>query len=134
MEKADFKLSLWNWVMIFCKGKFGGGLSSVFEYVVNLFNDKVLSKVSPEDLKKYSGIVVALAEFGEKILNLYTVDEAKKTALAKTVESLRNLAAVLEDGSVTSEELEQTINDIIETVNAWKDVKLSKVNQEEKKD
>lgn len=134
MEKADFKLSLWNWVMIFCKGKFGGGLSSVFEYVVNLFNDKVLSKVSPEDLKKYSGIVVALAEFGEKILNLYTVDEAKKTALAKTVESLRKLAAVLEDGSVTSEELEQTINDIIETVNAWKDVKLSKVNQEEKKD
>ena len=134
MEKADFKLSLWNWVMIFCKGKFGGGLSSVFEYVVNLFNDKVLSKVSQEDLKKYSGIVVALAEFGEKILNLYTVDEAKKTALAKTVESLRKLAAVLEDGSVTSEELEQTINDIIETVNAWKDVKLSKVNQEEKKD
>lgn len=134
MEKADFKLSLWNWVMIFCKGKFGGGLSSVFEYVVNLFNDKVLSKVSPEDLKKYSGIVVALAEFGEKILNLYTVDEAKKTALAKTVESLRKLAVVLEDGSVTSEELEQTINDIIETVNAWKDVKLSKVNQEEKKD
>jgi len=122
MEKTDFKLSLWNWVVIFCKGKFGGGLASVFEYILNIFNDKVLSKVTPEDLKKYSGIVVALAEFGEKILAIYLVDEAKRVALSKTVETLRDLATALEDGKVTTEELEQTINAVIEVVNAWKSI------------
>ena len=122
MEKADFKLSLWNWVVIFCKGKFGGGMSSVFEYILNIFNEKVLSKVSPEDLKKYSGIIVALAEFGQKVLDIYIVDEAKRVALSKTVATLRDLATALEDGKVTTEELEQAINAVIEVVDAWKSI------------
>ena len=50
MELADFKLSLWNWVVIFFKGKFGSGITSVIEYVLNLFNDRFLSKISPEKL------------------------------------------------------------------------------------
>ena len=130
MEKADFKLSLWNWAVIFCKGKFGGGITSVLEYILTIFNDKVLSKVSPEDLKKYSGIIVALAEFGEKVLDIYIVDEAKRNALSKTVETLRKLATALEDGKVTSEELELTINEVIETINAWKSIKNIKVKAE----
>ena len=119
---ADFKLSLWNWVVIFCKGKFGDGLTSVIEYILNLFNQKVLTKVSPEDLYKYSAIIVALAEFGEKILNIYIMEEGKKNALSKTVETLRKLARSLEDGKVTAEELECTINDLMETIEAWKHI------------
>lgn len=123
MEKADFKLTLWNWAVIFFKGKFGGGLASVFEYILNIFNDKVLSKVSVADIKKYSAIIVALAEFGEKVLNLYVMDEAKKNALKKTVDTLRKLAAALEDGKVTQDELEDAVNAVIETINAWKNLK-----------
>lgn len=123
MEKAaDFKLSLWNWVVIFCKGKFGDGLTSVFEYILNIFNAKVLSKVSPEELKKYSAIIVALAEFGEKILNIYIMDAGKKAALSKTVDTLRKVSVSLEDGKVTADELEQTINDLVDTIEAWKNI------------
>ena len=123
MGKVDFKLSLWNWAVIFCKGKFGGGVSAVLQYILTLFNEKVLSKVSTSDLKKYSGIIVALAEFGEKVLKLYVMDEKKRVALSKTVDTLRKLSDALADGSVTEEELETCINDCIETIDAWKNLK-----------
>lgn len=122
-KAADFKLSLWNWVVIFCKGKFGDGLTSVLEYILNIFNDKVLSKVSPEELKKYSALIVALAEFGAKILNIYLMDAGKKVALSKTVDTLRKLSVSLEDGKVTADELEQTINDLVDTIEAWKNIR-----------
>ena len=128
-EKAvDFKLSLWNWVVIFCKGKFGDGLTSVIEYILNIFNAKVLSKVSPEELKKYSAIIVALAEFGEKILNIYLMDAGKKTAHSKTVDTLRKVSVSLEDGKVTSDELEQVINDLVGTIEAWKNINNISIN------
>ena len=134
-KAADFKLSLWNWVVIFFKGKFGDGLTSVFEYILNIFNDKVLSKVSPEELKKYSALIIALAEFGEKILNIYIMDEGKKSALSKTVDTLRKVSISLEDGKVTADELEQTINDLVDTVEAWKTINTisiaSKTSDEE---
>ena len=117
------KLSVWNYLVIFFKGKFGGGISSVIEYVLNLFNEKVLSKVSPVDLMKYSGIVVALAEFCEKVLDLYILDEAKRTALTKTVEALRALANSLDDGKVTPEELSKVIDEVIAAIKAWKDAR-----------
>ena len=120
MGKTDFRLTLWNWVVIFCKGKFGGGLTSVLEYILNIFNDKVLSKVSTENLRKYSGLIVALAEFGEKVLDLYIVSESKREALSKTVDTLRKVSIALEDGQVTTDELEQAINDLVDTINAWK--------------
>lgn len=122
MEKANFKLSLWNWVVVFFKGKFGGGLTSVFEYVLRIFNAKVLSKVSPENLKKYSGIIVALAEFGEKVLNLYIMEAEKRRALTITVEALRSLSESLSDGEVTAAELESTINNVVDVINAWKNI------------
>lgn len=124
MEQVDAKrvLTLWNWVVIFCKGKFGGGLPAVLEYILDIFNEKVLRKVSPENLKKYSALVVALAEFGEKVLNIYIMDEGKKEALTKTVDTLRNLATALEDGKVTPDEMEQAIQDVTDTINAWKNI------------
>lgn len=121
-KATDFRLSLWNWIVIFCKGKFGDGLTSVFEYILNIINDKVLSKVSPEELKKYSALIVALAEFGEKILNIYIMDAGKRAALSKTVAMLRKVSISLEDGKVTPDELEETINDLVETIKAWKNI------------
>ena len=72
--------------------------------------------------RNYSAIIVALAEFGEKILNIYFMDDGKKAALSKTVDTLRKVAVSLEDGKVTSDELEQTINDIVDTIEAWKNI------------
>lgn len=132
MAKADFKLSLWNWVVIFCKGKFGGGLTSAFSYIANLLNDKVLSRVAPEELKKYSELVVALAEFGEKILNIYCMDYGKRRALAITVENLRRLADSLGDGKVTPEELEEAVNSVVEVIHAWKDIHTIEVAEKPK--
>ena len=123
MDTPKLSLSLWNWVVIFFKGKFGGGLSSVIEYILDLFNDKVLSKISVDDLKKYSGIILALIEFCEKVLRLYEMDEAKRIALQKTVDTLRKLSVTLQDGKVTPEELEQAIEAVVDTINAWKSLK-----------
>ena len=134
METSDFKLSIWNWVVIFIKGKFGGGLASVMEYVLKVFNEKVLAKVAAADMRKYSGIVTALAEFGEKVLSIYDMDSAKRTALAKTVKTLISLAVALSDGKVTPAELEKAIADVVETIEAWKNLKSLKPNQEGKED
>lgn len=118
-------MSAWNWLVVFFKGKFGGGMTSVIQYLLNLFNEKVLSKVKPEELKKYAGLVIAIAEFGEKVLDLYVMDEAKRAALAKTVEALRTLADALADGTVTSEELDKVIDAVTACIKAWKDAKSS---------
>lgn len=118
-------MSAWNWLVVFFKGKFGGGMTSVIQYLLNLFNEKVLSKVKPEELKKYAGLVIAIAEFGEKVLDLYVMDEAKRAALAKTVEALRTLADALADGTVTSEELDKVIDAVTVCIKAWKDAKSS---------
>lgn len=122
-SKLIMKLSVWNYLVLFCKAKFGGGITSVIEYLLNLFNEKVLSKVSPEELKKYSGIVVALAEFCEKVLDLYMLDEAKRTALTKTVEALCALADSLSDGKVTPDELNKVIDEVVAAIAAWKDAR-----------
>ena len=100
-------------------------MTSVIQYLLNLFNEKVLSKVKPEELKKYAGLVIAIAEFGEKVLDLYVMDEAKRAALAKTVEALRTLADALADGTVTSEELDKVIDAVTACIKAWKDAKSS---------
>ena len=118
-------MSAGNWLVVFFKGKFGGGMTSVIQYLLNLFNEKVLSKVKPEELKKYAGLVIAIAEFGEKVLDLYVMDEAKRAALAKTVEALRTLADALADGTVTSEELDKVIDAVTACIKAWKDAKSS---------
>ena len=118
-------MSAWNWLVVFFKGQFGGGMTSVIQYLLNLFNEKVLSKVKPEELKKYAGLVIAIAEFGEKVLDLYVMDEAKRAALAKTVEALRTLADALADGTVTSEELDKVIDAVTACIKAWKDAKSS---------
>ena len=118
-------MSAWNWLVVFFKGKFGGGISSVIQYLLKLVNEKVLAKVNPEELKKYAGLVIAIAEFGEKVLDLYVMDEAKRAALAKTVEALRTLADALADGTVTSEELDKVIDEVSACIKAWKDAKSS---------
>ena len=118
-------MSAWNWMVVFFKGKFGGGITSVIQYLLNLFNEKVLAKVDPEELKKYSGLVIAIAEFGEKVLDLYVMDEAKRAALAKTVETLRYIADSLADGKVTADELNKAIDDVTACIKAWKDAKSS---------
>ena len=121
--RATFGLSVWNWVVIFCKGKFGDGLTSVFAYVLEIFNEKLLSKVAPEELVKYSGLVSALADFGEKVLEIYVVAEGKRIAMAKTVGSLRTLAKALSDGQVTKDELDETVRAIADTITAWKSLR-----------
>lgn len=115
-------LTLWDWIVVLCKGTMGGGLPSVFAYILDIFNEKILSKVQPEELKKYGGLVVALAEFGEKVLTIYLVDERKRKATSQTVETLRTMAKALEDGTVTQDELDRAIQDATATINAWKNI------------
>ena len=115
-------LTLWDWIVVLCKGTMGGGLPSVFSYILDIFNEKILSKVQPEELKKYGGLVVALAEFGEKVLTIYLVDERKRKATSQTVETLRTMAKALEDGTVTQDELDRAIQDATATINAWKNI------------
>ena len=115
-------LTLWDWIVVLCKGTMGGGLPSVCAYILGIFNEKILSKVQPEELKKYGGLVVALAEFGEKVLTIYLVDERKRKATSQTVETLRTMAKALEDGTVTQDELDRAIQDATATINAWNNI------------
>ena len=50
------------------------------------------------------------------------MDAGKKAALSKTVDTLRKVSVSLEDGKVTADELEQTINDLVDTIEAWKNI------------
>lgn len=123
MQNSPRIFSLWNWVVIFCKGKFGKGVPSVFAYMLNILNDKVFTKISVEDIKKYSAIILAVAELGEKILALYVMREPKKIAMETTIESLKRLASYIEDGKVSEEEFAEAIEAVSATIDAWKSLK-----------
>lgn len=122
-KKQARKLSFWNWLVIVCKGTFGGGLPSVFEYLLGILNDKVLCYVTPEEMAKYAGLIMAVADLGDRILELYDTSESKKKAMQATVKALRSLAEYVEDGKVTEEELEAAIEVVANVISEWKSLR-----------
>ena len=117
---AAFKLGLWNYIVIGCKGIFGGGLPSIVKYVLGLFNEKVLGRCDPGTLAKWSQVFCALAEFVRRAVEIFVVDGPVKDAADKTITSLSALSTHLSDGVYESAELDADIESVYAAVEAWK--------------
>lgn len=117
---SDFKLSLWNYIVIGCKGIFGDGMSSIVAYVLGLFNKKVLSRCPAEELKKWSGVFRSLMVFVSDVVEIFVTEEAVRLAAGSTTEVLGKLASHLEDGNYSEEELDADIEAVYAAIENWK--------------
>lgn len=122
MSVKSLKLSWWNYLVIACKAKFGGGWASVAEYCLDLLNDKVLSRLAPEELKKYAVLAQEIAELIRKGVEIFVKSEAGKKAGTATIDAFTHLAKALEDGKITAEELDAEIEAVKAAIEAWKAV------------
>lgn len=117
---GDFKLSIWNYIVIGCKGIFGNGFVSIVEYLLQLFNEQVLGKCDPEALKKWSQVFEALADFIERMLTIFMSQGAVYEASKATIKAVRDLAQHLSDGKYVPDELEADIEAVRLAVEAWR--------------
>lgn len=115
-----FKLGFWNYIVIGCKGIFGGGITSIIEYVAKLFTEKVLAKCDAESLKKWAEVFEQLAVFVQFVVARIITDEKKKSAADATIDAIKHLATVLKDGVLTSDEINEEIDKVMKAVEAWK--------------
>lgn len=117
---SKFKLGFWNYLVIGCKGIFGGGITSIIEYVAKLFTEKVLAMCDSESLKKWAEVFEQLAVFVQFVVERVITDEKKKAAADATTEAIKHLATVLKDGVLTSDEINEEIGKVMKAVKAWK--------------
>lgn len=122
MQKG-FKLGLWNYLVIGCKGIFGGGWASIIEYVAKIFTEKVLARCDSELLKKWSEVFEKFAEFLQFVVDQFITDEKKKAAADATIAAIKHLAVALKDGELTADEINDELDKVYAAVDAWKAIK-----------
>lgn len=118
-----FKLSIWNYLVIGCKGIFGDGITSIIQYIAKLFTEQVLGKCNPELLKKWAEVFEALASFVQFVVGRFVTEEKKLAAANATIEAICHLATVLKDGELTADEINSEVDKILAAVEAWKAIK-----------
>ena len=126
-RQREFKLSVWNYIVIGCKGIFGDGFVSIVEYLLQLFNEQVLAKCDPETLKKWSQVFAALADFIERILSIFMSDGAVLDAAKATIRAVHDLAQHLSDGRYDPDELDADIESVRAAVDAWRKARAAKL-------
>jgi len=122
MEKG-FKLGLWNYLVIGCKGIFGGGVTSIVEYIAKIFTEQVLAKCDKELLKKWAEVFEKLADFLQFVIDQFITDEKKKAAADATIVAIKNLAVALKDGELTADEINDELDKVYAAIDAWKAAK-----------
>lgn len=98
-----------------------GGWSGLMKYGLE-FSNSALQSMDAEKLLSASRIVVNIAAVVSAAVGVF-VDEKYRDAANKTVDALKNLAISIEDGKMTSEELDANIKAINDCIDAWKAVK-----------
>jgi len=98
-----------------------GGIASVIEYLLDLFNE-MIAKLPAEEVAKYAQLAKDVAVFVGNLCNLIKSD-AKKEAAKKTAEAFDRLATALLDSKMTREELDEVIESVRIAVEAWKEAK-----------
>ena len=97
------------------------GWSGLAQYLLKAVN-AVLAKCDAEKCKKTATIAISIAAVVKTACEVFAPDKYKSAA-GKTVEALETLAVALEDGNLTSDELDANIKAISACVDGWKEVK-----------
>ena len=97
------------------------GWSGLAEYLLTVVN-KVLSKCDAEKMRKTATIAISVAAVVKTACEVFAPDKYKDAA-AKTIAALESLAVALEDGNLTSDELDANIKAISACIDGWKEVK-----------
>lgn len=102
-----------------------GGVTGVIEYLLDIFNKQILSRIHIDKAALYAGSVKAVADCLNNIFNLWAgkIGEEKAKAFVATIEAVSALAKALEDANVSEDELDLVIAQVKEAVEAWKAVK-----------
>ena len=97
------------------------GWSGLMKYVLEFVNI-ALQKLDGEKLKRASQIAVNVAAVVSAAVGVF-VDEKYREAANKTVDALKDLALYIEDGELSSAELNANIEAVNKCIDAWKAVK-----------
>ena len=97
------------------------GWSGLMKYVLEFVNI-ALQKLDGEKLKRASQIAVNVAAVVSTAVGVF-VDEKYREAASKTVDALKDLALYIEDGELSSAELNANIEAVNKCIDAWKAVK-----------
>ena len=97
------------------------GWSGLMKYVLG-FANAALQKLNGDKLKKASQIAVNVAAVVSTAVGVF-VDEKYRDAANKTVDALKDLALSIEDGELSSAELNANIEAVNACIDAWKAVK-----------
>ena len=97
------------------------GWSGLMKYVLEFVNI-ALQKLDGEKLKRASQIAVNVAAVVSTAVGVF-VDEKYREAANKTVDALKDLALYIEDGELSSAELDANIEAVNKCIDAWKAVK-----------
>jgi len=98
-----------------------GGWSGLAQYLLKAVN-ALLAKCDADKCKKTATIAISIAAIVKTACDVFA-PEKYKAAAANTVAALSTLAAALEDGNLTEDELDTNIETISKCVDAWKEVK-----------
>ena len=97
------------------------GWTGLIKYALEFVN-AALQKLDGDKLKKASQIAVNVAAVVSTAVGVF-VDEKYRDAANKTVDALKDLALSIEDGNLSSAELNANIETVNKCVDAWKAVK-----------
>lgn len=97
------------------------GWSGLMKYVLG-FANAALQKLKGDKLKRASQIAVNVAAVVSAAVGVF-VDEKYRDAANKTVDALKDLALSIEDGELSSAELNANIEAVNACIDAWKEVK-----------
>lgn len=97
------------------------GWTGLIKYALEFVN-AALQKLDGDKLKKASQIAVNVAAVVSTAVGVF-VDEKYRDAANKTVDALKDLALSIEDGNLSSAELNANIEAVNKCIDAWKAVK-----------
>lgn len=111
----DLEISRWSafWTLL------TGGWADLAKLLCTAFT-KLLRKADADKLKKYAELAAKIAAVVKSIVDIFVSGAKEREAADKTIVCIKTLAEHLADGEYTTEELDEDVDNIIATIDAWK--------------
>lgn len=97
------------------------GWSGLFKYLLESVNS-LLAKCDAEKMKSAAKIALGIASIVKTACDTFAPDKYKDAA-TKTIDAIKDLSLSIEDGVLSSAELNANIEAINICIDAWKEVK-----------